>query len=359
MLVTAPARRSSDDGPGRRLQARLRLGQPGDRHERAADRAADAITGSPPATHRLGAGRGGGAAAPPSVEHVVSSPGHSLDPATRALLEPRFGHDFGQVRVHTDAAAADSARQIDARAYTVGHDMVFGAGEYRPGSRDGQRLLAHELAHVVQQRAGVASPGLVQRDDKDPGKRKEADKAQDKPAAVWSRKLTGGPRLLDGDRPSYQVVFDHVLPAVPKGARQVWQVVEVTQTVLTDACEEKTRKTHVIDVVDIGSRTTVSDDWNWIRRDALCVALEANTATIGFDDRKSNFSEQSEEVTDRLAGSVLKTMTGPKGTYSGTYSFVKAANCKDCPDKVKALQKKHKLPDGEALAIDGVGSWPK
>ena len=77
--------------------------------------------------------------------------GQPLPGSTRAFFEPRFGHDFSQVRVHTDVKAAESARAVNARAFTVGQDVVFGAGEYAPGTAAGQRLLAHELTHVVQQ----------------------------------------------------------------------------------------------------------------------------------------------------------------------------------------------------------------
>ncbi|MBN9508856.1 MAG: DUF4157 domain-containing protein [Alphaproteobacteria bacterium] len=77
--------------------------------------------------------------------------GEPLAAATRAYFEPRFGHNFATVRIHSDEAAGASARALSARAYTVGHDIVFAPGLYRPGTTDGQRLLAHELAHVVQQ----------------------------------------------------------------------------------------------------------------------------------------------------------------------------------------------------------------
>lgn len=89
--------------------------------------------------------------APPIVHDVLSSPGQSLDAGTRAFMEPRFGHDFSQVRVHTDARAAESARAVNALAYTVGRDVVFGVGQYVPETREGRRLMAHELTHVVQQ----------------------------------------------------------------------------------------------------------------------------------------------------------------------------------------------------------------
>jgi hypothetical protein len=91
------------------------------------------------------------------VHSTLAAAGQPLDSATRATLEPRFGHDFSQVRVHTDTQAAESAQAIQAKAYTAGNDIVFGDGQYAPGSGEGQRLLAHELAHVVQQSAGPVS----------------------------------------------------------------------------------------------------------------------------------------------------------------------------------------------------------
>src|SRR6516165_3480149 len=89
--------------------------------------------------------------APPIVHEVLRAPGQPLDRETRAFMEPRFGHDFSRVRVHTDARASESARAVNAFAYTVGRNVVFDAGQYAPHSRDGQQLLAHELTHVVQQ----------------------------------------------------------------------------------------------------------------------------------------------------------------------------------------------------------------
>lgn len=80
--------------------------------------------------------------------------GQSLDPATRAFVQPRFGRNFGDVRVHTGVSAADAARSLGASAYTVGRDIVFGAGKYRPDTVAGKRLLIHELAHVAQQHGG-------------------------------------------------------------------------------------------------------------------------------------------------------------------------------------------------------------
>lgn len=91
---------------------------------------------------------------PPMVHEVLGSPGQPLDAGTRAFMEPKFGYDFSGVRVHTDARAAESARAVNALAYTVGRDMVFGAGRYAPETSEGRKLMAHELTHVVQHRSG-------------------------------------------------------------------------------------------------------------------------------------------------------------------------------------------------------------
>lgn len=88
---------------------------------------------------------------PPVVYEALRSPGQPLDPATRAFMEPSFGRDFSGVRVHTDAKAAESAQAVNALAYTVGQDVIFGADQYAPETAPGRRLLAHELAHTAQQ----------------------------------------------------------------------------------------------------------------------------------------------------------------------------------------------------------------
>ena len=109
--------------------------------------------------------RGGGLPAPwldarpAAVTRVVPGAGRPLEPAVRGEMERRLGHDFGAVRVHDDAAASRLAGRLNARAYTVGRDVVFGAGEHAPATAAGRRLLAHELAHVVQQSARPPGAG--------------------------------------------------------------------------------------------------------------------------------------------------------------------------------------------------------
>lgn len=97
---------------------------------------------------------------PPIVYDVLSSPGQPLDTESRTFFEPRFGHDFSLVRVHTDAKAAESAQAVHASAYTVGRDICFARGRYAPATTDGRRLLLHELSHVVQQRFADAPRSL-------------------------------------------------------------------------------------------------------------------------------------------------------------------------------------------------------
>jgi hypothetical protein len=88
------------------------------------------------------------------VHDVIGSGGSALDAETRTDMEGRFGEDFSDVRVHTDSAASESAKSVNAQAYTVGSDIVFQSGNYNPGSDSGKHMLAHELTHVVQQRNG-------------------------------------------------------------------------------------------------------------------------------------------------------------------------------------------------------------
>lgn len=185
------------------IQAKLWVNSPGDSDEKEADKTADKVMrmagpgtqkacacggtcsncsgGSEKDAEKLqtksvgGGGQTGGAErasstgrpgeipAPPLVNEVISSPGQSLDNQTRTFFESRIGYDFGQVRVHTDEKAARSAGMVNALAYTVGKDVVFGPGQYNPGTEGGKRLLAHELTHVMQQRG----PASLQRKDGD------------------------------------------------------------------------------------------------------------------------------------------------------------------------------------------------
>lgn len=143
---------------GQSMQRKPVVGKPGDEYEQEADLVADQVMRRPagatlPVVQRRVNGQSGSTTmtAPPVVHEVLGVSGQPLDLATRAFFEPRFSHDFSHVRVHADGKAGESARVIDARAYTVGHNIVFGAGQFAPGTRAGRELMAHELTHVVQQ----------------------------------------------------------------------------------------------------------------------------------------------------------------------------------------------------------------
>jgi hypothetical protein len=129
------------------------------------------------------------------VHAVVASPGASLDGTTRASMEGALGADFGDVEVHTDAAASASAASVQAQAYTVGNHIVFGEGRYQPGTEDGRRTLAHELTHVVQQREGPVegTPAAGGIRLSDPGDRHEREAT-----AVADRVTAGGEPMVAG-----------------------------------------------------------------------------------------------------------------------------------------------------------------
>ena len=156
------------------VQAKLKIGQPNDKYEQEADRVADRVMGmsahqvqrqsiekgkeetiqtkvDPGQTPHLSTGMA-------SQIQGIRGSGQPLSPSTRTFFEPRFGRDFSKVRIHTDPKASDTARSINAKAFTIGKDIVFGAGQHQPQTTEGKRLLAHELVHVGQQNGG---PGMI------------------------------------------------------------------------------------------------------------------------------------------------------------------------------------------------------
>lgn len=149
------------------LQAKLTIGEPDDVYEREADQLADQVMAMrTPVTPRIsplqiqrfaGHAHDQGMDAPPSISRVLSSSGRPLESTLRTDMEQRFGYDFSTVRIHSGSTAAQSAQDVNAHAYTVGHNIVFSEGGFALGTYEGQRLLAHELTHVVQQSSSTAS----------------------------------------------------------------------------------------------------------------------------------------------------------------------------------------------------------
>lgn len=162
-----------------RLQRKLTVGARHDPLEREADRIADQVLAMPaPAADSRASlhiqryseqASGQVDAVPDTVNQALAAHGRPIEPALRQDMEHRFGHDFSQVRIHAGGVAGQSARAVNAQAYTVGSDIVFGAGQFAPATHAGRRLLAHELTHVVQQSqqsAGI-SPLVQRQPDKD------------------------------------------------------------------------------------------------------------------------------------------------------------------------------------------------
>jgi hypothetical protein len=168
----------------------------------------NAVTGSAwSGVQRKSSGTGAAAALQPDAGHAVDrarqSPARSLDTATRAAMEPRFGRDFGDVRIHTGQQAEASAGAVDANAYTVGRDIVFGPGRYAPHTVEGQRLLAHELTHVVQQGTSPGSDAQPQRiGAADDALEAEADRSAD--AVLHATAATAPTRAVSGLSPVIQ-----------------------------------------------------------------------------------------------------------------------------------------------------------
>lgn len=224
-----------------KMQPKLIVHTPGDIYEQEADQVADQVVRMPEPpmqracpcggrcptcqmeqpeqepkrlqTTRVGSSGLERAAVPPIVHEVLCSPSQPLDSAVRGVMESRFGHDFSSVRVHTDQRAAQSAATVAAHAYTVGSDVVFGSGRYAPASRDGQRLLAHELAHVVQQASGTGSyaPHAPWRIS-DAGRALEREAADRVMLGGAPRSLSAAPKDVPGVGPLLQRDGDDTVP---------------------------------------------------------------------------------------------------------------------------------------------------
>jgi len=167
----------------KKLQRKLSIGASNDPLELEADRVADQVLAYQP-THsfsnisapkiqrRAEQPSQQSEEVPASVERVMASSGSPLPITVRKDMEQRFGQDFSQVRMHTGAAAEQSARDVNAKAYTLGNNIVFNRGKFSPETQSGKHLLAHELTHVLQQssdateimRAPLKSAGAIKRE---------------------------------------------------------------------------------------------------------------------------------------------------------------------------------------------------
>lgn len=178
------------------MQAKPAVGHIGDRYEREADRVAEQVVSARVPTSMGGISDAGTgrvqrqATAPPRGDASTAAPrqgGEPLPASVRADLEPRFDYDFGQVRIHRSADDGEDAHALSARAYTAGHHIVFGRGEYAPQTVTGRRLLAHELTHVVQQSGGSRGPVGVSADGSGAIRRQERGEGAAETEATMSR----------------------------------------------------------------------------------------------------------------------------------------------------------------------------
>jgi len=158
------------------------------------------------------------------VQEAGSAAGRALDAATRASMEDHFGHDFSRVRIHTDSTSARAARSLDAHAYTVGQNIYFAAGRYDPASTGGKGLLAHELAHTIQQRhASAIVQTALTMDPPDTAPEREAGAAASAVLAGMRPRIAGSVPYL---APQRQIADPPVSRTVPGGHVDVERTLE-------------------------------------------------------------------------------------------------------------------------------------
>lgn len=234
--------------------------------------------------------------APPIVYEALQSPGQPLDTPTRAFFEPRFGHEFGRVRIHSDTKAARSTRAVNALAYTVGQDLVFGAGQFSPRSSAGKELLAHELAHAVQQTAISARPlGRLTVTSPGDGYEREADRV--------SSAVAHGAAIPAVQKASPTLVArkpDPVQPATEEDRRQVVDAAARWLTAMADQVQGMRQMAAVALATTPGSAAGPRAFHRYLNQEVLGRLLN-NTISV-FEAQRSdnpyiNFPVESPEQT--------------------------------------------------------------
>ena len=232
------------------------------------------------------------AEAPSLVHEVLRSRGQPLDVATRTYFESRFRQDFSRVRVHTDSQAMASALAVQARAYTVGPNIVFGSGQYAPATQTGQRLLAHELTHVVQQGRGLGLSSPSGRDG-----------STGAAAATFFRPVQGAIA-----QPTIQRA--PLCPSTRDGGEvtksQSQAGVLAVDTTFDAAKESLSVHDFGIDQDSVPPTMTDSDDW---RRMMSMILGDPTTrvAVLGFSDCIGT-EQNNQRLRDRRADAVIKAM---------------------------------------------------
>lgn len=217
-----------------------------------------------------------GATGIPSIVHqVLHSSGQPLDSATRTFMESRFDRDFSRVRVHTDEKAAQSAQAVNALAYTVGQDVVFGRNRYAPESAAGRTLLAHELTHTIQQGAVAATAKLALGNPADAAEQ-EADVAA---ARVIANAQPSQPFTLHGLAVQRQTPGDDAEKKPPEKKDAGDVVVEGLKTVAEQAKDNNDRvKKVIIDPI----KDRLKGEWNRFGTSDKAVTIGFGAATLGM-----------------------------------------------------------------------------
>ena len=229
---------------------------------------------------------------------VQSDASHPLEPRAQRFMESRFGRDFSGVRVHTGGAAAASAEAVHAHAYTLGDHVVFGQGRYTPGTPQGDRLLAHELTHVVQQRES-APRTQFQKAISDP-----ADAAEHEADSVADRVMRGGPVKVSQAPSAYmQQLSTAESVGVAAGAIGGAALLGVGIAALAGAFGGRRRGSHA----DCPGTRTIPDD--------VATAIDAAWAISGHGTA-SVTEHGGRMVTDASGASQIRTGTGDSGSIS-------------------------------------------
>lgn len=328
----------------RTFAAKSRAHQPGDTLEREADRVSEHVTrmadselagAAPVRASRIGSGNREQVELPPIVREVLQSPGQPLDARTRAFVEPRFGHDFSHVRVHTDAQAADSARTMNAQAYASGAHLVFGAGQYAPATPSGRRLLAHELTHSVQQ--GQDTPSLAH----SPGDAGPTIQRQVIPPVSTQEEVTlrvrdaGGPAyglrnriqtLLDEKSTAYPVYREAIAKSTPAERKFALE----RRTLLTDMRNTLDFTSFARCVELLGRRPPNFDELRKNRVVAEAIQAAWDASNVGINDRVLQAHEEGGWVfLNLITGDLSIERAKPEGT-----NFIKVEPPPDVADSV-------------------------
>jgi hypothetical protein len=235
------------------IQTKLKIGEPGDKYEQEADRIADEVMRMPePSVQRQlepeeeeeemvqrraiansisPISEGSNESEIPSILHeVLQSPGSPLDSQTRLFMESRLGNDFRQVRVHKDSQAIASAQMLNAKAYTLGQNVVFGEGQYTPETLPGKRLLAHELAHTLQQ-TRRSEPCTLQREENQeaPGNAAQPKQEETNAAEVVQQGAEIVVKNLDDNNPKFKEIKEKVTTRVTEEVKNAWQSLSPTE----------------------------------------------------------------------------------------------------------------------------------